>query len=69
MCHESFTRNYYAQAHIKRFHQNELNVEIVQVQNEKIAKIKVCQICNKTFGNDNWKLRRHEKTHIKNGEL
>ena len=28
----------------------------------------MCQICSKSFG-DTWKLKRHEKIHVKSGEL
>ena len=41
ICHKSFTRNINAQAHIKKLHQNNLNAEIIQVKNEKIAKYKL----------------------------
>ena len=57
-----------------KFHRNsdpkfygELNVKHEESENIAKNKNKICQICKKRFG-DNWKLRRHEKTHVKIGE-
>ena len=68
ICQENFTRHFNLRSHMKKIHKSKLDVDKKPEQNKKIANIKVCQICEKTFG-DIWKLRRHEKTHINNGEL
>ena len=40
----------------------------VDIDGKKVKKNCICQICNKGF-RDTWKLKRHEKVHIKAGEL
>ena len=38
------------------------------IHKKKVKKNHVCQICNKAF-RDTYKLKRHEKVHIKTGEI